>query len=302
VDCNVDILSLPTEEARDSPRNGYLIHVTSLVTSNLYFRRCSMAPATRSSTLPERSIGKLNKLPPEIRTEIYRHLLSTAYTAISHEQELIGGRNKRSPIRSFDLHPNILRVSKWVNEEANRVLYNENLWVQVAYNPSTTLDDATGLHAHLNRRGVMRYITLPKHRTVITPFQFGLGIKIADNPDGTNLHEGFNKILLPASQLPHFVALLHSLMCSAHQDDSDNFGFRNSIEISVGKLCHLNTNQDQLYDKLLKPFGGLYGLRKQNSRLLNVISKFGFWRLNFIGPTSVSTSGGWKCTTYTKKL
>jgi hypothetical protein len=130
-------------------------------------------PTTRSSTLPERSIGNLNKLPPEIRTEIYRHLLSTAYTANSHEQEIAAGRSKSSPRRSYDLHPNILRVSKCLKEEATRVLYDENLWVQVAFNQSASLDDTTNLHDHLRRRTPMGHISFPGWRAVKTPVQFG---------------------------------------------------------------------------------------------------------------------------------
>ena len=216
-----------------------------------------MAPATRSSTLPERSIGTLNKLPIELRTEVFRHLLSTAYTAVSYEVAV--GRDMRNPTRSFDLYPNILRVSKWLNEEANRVLYDENLWVQVAFKSSgAALDGSIGLHTHLKRRTPMSHISLPRWGTASAPINLALDIRIADNPGGTNLHEVFDKILLPASQLSHFVALLHSLMCSTHQDDPDNFGLRSSVEISVGKL----KIQNMSYNKLLKPFEGLYGFKK----------------------------------------
>jgi len=216
-----------------------------------------MAPTTRSLTLPERSIGTLNKLPLELRTEIYRYLLSTAYTVLSHEQELAAGRTKRIPTRSFNLHPNILRVSKWVNEEADRVFHNENLWVQVAF--SGALGNPTGLHNHLNRRTSMGHISFPQSQAVRAPARIALGIKMIDSRVGTNLHEAFDNILLPASQLKHFVALLHSLMCSTHLNDPDNFGLRSSIEISVGKLCHLTKNQS--YD-LLKHFEGLRGFKK----------------------------------------
>ena len=110
----------------------------------------------------------------------------------------------------------------------------------------------------------MGHIFLPQWQTARTPVRIGLGIKIIDNPIRTNLYEGFDRILLPVSQLPHFVAVLHSLMCSTHQNDPDNFGFRSTIELSVGRLCHLNKNQS--YDTLLKPFEGLWGFTKAKIR------------------------------------
>lgn len=145
-----------------------------------------MAPTTRSSTLPKRSIGELNRLPLELRTEIYRHLLSTAYTAVPHAQEVLAGRTERRSDRSFDLYPNILRVSKWVNEEADRVLYNENLWVQVAFNFRVARGDPIGIHDHLKRRGPMGYIRSPQSLAVRDAARIGLGIKIIDLAPAAN--------------------------------------------------------------------------------------------------------------------
>jgi len=120
------------------------------------------------------------------------------------------------------------------------------------------------LQDHLKRRTPMGHIKLPKWRAVKTPIQLGLNIKIIDNPNGTNSNEIFNQILFPASQLPLFVGLLHSLMCSLHWDDRNNFGTRSTLEMSLGKLGYLNSKQ--LYDKLLKPFEGLWGFKKAKIR------------------------------------
>lgn len=62
------------------------------------------------------SHSRLLSLPRELRDQIYRELLL---------EDLVWDE----PHDRYDLQPAILRVNKQVNEEASRILYDENCWV-----------------------------------------------------------------------------------------------------------------------------------------------------------------------------
>lgn len=71
------------------------------------------------------------RLPPEIRCQVYRNLLSPKYTkrlSVSRQVEIFA---KIWPGHDYDLDCTILRTSRQVYSEASAVLYHENIFVRV---------------------------------------------------------------------------------------------------------------------------------------------------------------------------
>lgn len=84
----------------------------------------------------------LDKIPLEIRDEVYSYLLSIDYT-----KRPVGDDEKPSRVKRglgcghlYDLQPAVLRTNKQINKEARRFLYNDNLFVLVKYPHVESLD------------------------------------------------------------------------------------------------------------------------------------------------------------------
>ncbi|MCJ1245584.1 hypothetical protein MMC30_002788 [Trapelia coarctata] len=106
------------------------------------------ASTNMSQSAKDNSLSLLEKIPGEIRNQIYKYLLSIEYATIvqkdtSRYSEIRILDTRHLGVRSYKFHTNICRVNKNIAHESQDYFYHRNRFVRICTNSAVALSCAT---------------------------------------------------------------------------------------------------------------------------------------------------------------
>lgn len=193
----------------------------------------------------------LKQLPIEIRTEVYRNLLSTQYTKHLSVSRQLPIHAKLWPGHAYHLEPAILQTSRQVHNEASTVLYHENLFVRVRSTKKNLgrLMNLKGIHVFLEGRKAETF----KHCAMSVNFdRLNTALRIKSQEDEPCYVIASTDLQLLCQSL----LIQHTVIGSVFK----HYEFRVTIHRMCDDMLSKTPAQTSSQRRLLEPFTVLHGV------------------------------------------